>query len=166
MISAFDIAKKKIPKLHGLIPIPSSLSASQAFNELRIRKDISFLENSAIDVLRVADAGLIKSGTSNLQAALAGLPFAMVYKANFVTEVIVRMLFKRRVFSIVNIIKEGSIREIIQGEVREDILAQEIEDLLLNNEYREKIKQNLLLVEKELTVSGNSLTAKRVAELF
>ncbi|MFZ6761140.1 lipid-A-disaccharide synthase [Pseudoroseomonas sp. WGS1072] len=54
-------------------------------------------------------AGLIKSGTSSLEVALAGVPMAVGYRVNPVSAMIARRLLKVRFVSIVNLLADAEI---------------------------------------------------------
>jgi lipid-A-disaccharide synthase len=69
------------------------------------------------DAFAAAEAGLIKSGTSSLEVALAGVPMVVGYKVNPLTAVIVRQLVKVPYISIVNLLAE---RRVIPELVQED----------------------------------------------
>ena len=61
------------------------------------------------DAYAAASAGLIKSGTSSLEVALAGVPHVVGYKLNPVTAFLVRRLIQVPYVSIVNLLAERAI---------------------------------------------------------
>jgi lipid-A-disaccharide synthase len=86
------------------------------------------------DAFAAASAGLIKSGTSSLEVALAGVPMAVGYRVNPITAEIVRRLVKVRYASIVNLLADAPvIPEYIQQDCRPDRLAAELERLLTDS---------------------------------
>ncbi len=115
---------------------------------------VTIYSGDSVELMRMSDAGLLKSGTSNLQAAFCDLPFTMFYVASPVSEAIVKYLVKRREFSLVNIIRPGSIREFLQKEVRPETLVREMEKLLYDAEYRAKMRSNLSEVRGMLRREG------------
>ncbi len=77
-------------------------------NNIEINEDkIVFYYNSR-ELMQKAKFGLIKTGTSNLEAALLGLPFIMYYKASKVNYIIGKNLLNMESVSLVNIIFEQS----------------------------------------------------------
>ncbi|MDO9706748.1 lipid-A-disaccharide synthase [Paracraurococcus lichenis] len=68
-------------------------------------------------VARYGGAGLIKSGTSSLEMAVAGVPHVVAYKVNPVTAAIVRRLITVRFASLVNLLPE---REVVPERIQED----------------------------------------------
>ncbi len=73
-------------------------------------------------------AGLIKSGTSSLEMAVAGIPHVVGYKANPVTAEIVRRLLKVRYVSLVNLLAE---REVAPERLQEDCTPGQLSAVLV-----------------------------------
>jgi lipid-A-disaccharide synthase len=69
------------------------------------------------DAYAAAEAGLIKSGTSSLEMAVAGVPHVVAYKVNPVTAAIVRRLIKVPHASLVNLLAE---REVVPERIQEN----------------------------------------------
>jgi lipid-A-disaccharide synthase len=61
------------------------------------------------DAFAAADAGLIKSGTSSLEMAVAGLPHVVAYRVNPITAAIVRRLVRVRFASLVNLLADREV---------------------------------------------------------
>lgn len=109
--------------------------------------------------LQVADIGIIKSGTSNLQAAFLELPFAMFYKMGAISEFLARNLVPLKEYSIVNIIRPNSIKELVDKTSDTQTVSNEIYKLLNDNDYRNSVKNNLQHVKSLLESDKNSSTA-------
>lgn len=62
------------------------------------------VEAAPFDVLRAANVALCKSGTTTLEAAIAGCPCAIVYRTGAITFAIVRRLIRIRHIGLVNIV--------------------------------------------------------------
>ena len=133
-----------------IIPLASSVRSLVAEMFENERERIVLTTSGSVDVLRYADAGLLKSGTSNLQAAFYGLPFSMFFKASRLSEFIARRFLNIDKISIVNIIRDKSIREILQSEATPRNLMAEMESLLYDNQRRSEIKSNLMEVVEAL----------------
>ncbi|MFC0408128.1 lipid-A-disaccharide synthase [Roseomonas elaeocarpi] len=83
------------------------------------------------DAFAAAAVGLIKSGTSSLEVAVAGVPMAVGYRVNPVTAAIVRRLIKVRFASIVNLLADDAvIPEYLQERCTPELLAAELTRLL------------------------------------
>lgn len=83
------------------------------------------------DAFAAADAGLIKSGTSSLEMAVAGVPHLIAYRVNPVTAWLIRRMARVRFASLVNLlIDRGVVAEFLQEDVQPDALAAELHRLL------------------------------------
>ncbi len=83
------------------------------------------------DAYAAASVGLIKSGTSSLEVALAGVPHVVAYRLNPITGWIVTRLIKVPYVSIVNLLAERAIApELLLGDCNPAALAQALKRLL------------------------------------
>ncbi|MBI0538323.1 lipid-A-disaccharide synthase [Roseomonas sp. KE2513] len=83
------------------------------------------------DAFAAAEVGLIKSGTSSLEVAIAGVPMVVAYKMNPVTGWIIRRLAKVKYASIVNLLADAPvIPELLIEDCRPPLLARELGKLL------------------------------------
>lgn len=119
---------------------------------------VKIIPDAQHQIFKAADAGLIKSGTSTLQAAFYGFPFTMFFKAPLITGWIVKNFVKLKEFSLVNIIAPKTVREMLQDEVQGASLAQEAERLLYEETYINSILEKLL--EMRLKLTGASIQAE------
>ncbi len=87
------------------------------------------------DAFAAAEVGLIKSGTSSLEVALAGLPHVVGYRMNPITAAIVLRLVQVPFASIVNLLAERAVApEFIQNDCTPPKLAAALLHLLHNPE--------------------------------
>ncbi|WP_160120788.1 lipid-A-disaccharide synthase [Rhodovarius lipocyclicus] len=83
------------------------------------------------DAFAAAEAGLIKSGTSSLECAVAGLPHIVGYRLNPITAQIVKRLMKVRFVSLVNLLAEREVvPEFLQDACNPATLAAALRPLL------------------------------------
>ncbi|HEY8610311.1 MAG TPA: lipid-A-disaccharide synthase [Roseomonas sp.] len=116
------------------------------------------------DAFAAASVGLIKSGTSSLEVALAGVPMAVGYRVNPITAEIVRRLVKVRYASIVNLLADQAIiPEYIQQDCRPDRLAAELERLLANGSEAEAQRQGFARVMSLLAPPGGGSPSEAAA---
>lgn len=87
------------------------------------------------DALAAASAALVKSGTSSLEVALAGVPQVVAYRVNPLTAAIVRRIVKVRHASLVNILASApAIPELLQENCTGERLAAALLPLLTSPE--------------------------------
>lgn len=76
-------------------------------------------------------AGLIKSGTSSLEMAVAGIPHLVAYRVNPITAAIVKRLIQVRFVSLVNLLAEREVApEYLQDKATPEALAGALDRLL------------------------------------
>jgi lipid-A-disaccharide synthase len=110
----------------------------------------------------LADFSVVKSGTSTLEAGLAGNPMCVVYKAGTISYTIARLVVNIPVFSLVNIVLgRYAVPELLQSEVNPQRIAQEIERGLTDEKYREQQRAALAELPKKLGGPGASARAAK-----
>jgi len=115
-------------------------------------------------VLRAADAALCKSGTTTLEAAVAGCPLVVTYRTNPLNYVVAKLLIKISNISLVNLIAERRlVPEFVQDELQPKAVADALAPLLdLRSETRRAMMRGLDDVRAALGQPG---AATRVADI-
>jgi len=109
---------------------------------------------------QAADFSVVKSGTSTLEAGLAGNPMCVVYRGSWASYSIARMLVNIPVISLVNIVLgRYVVPELLQDDVNASRIAQEIERGLTDERYRTQQKEALAELPKKLGGPGASQRA-------
>lgn len=151
----------------GIAPAVRSLVESSAHPS-----NVRLITGRSIDLLRASDAALLKSGTSNLQAVFTDTPFSMFFKASRLTQFIVDRFVKIKEFSIVNVIRPGSVRELLQESASPSLLADEAVRLLNDKSAIDELRKSFLEIRRALSAfeplplfEGTSSAADRTARL-
>lgn len=115
-------------------------------------------------VLAAADAAVVKSGTTTLETALAGVPMVVVYRLHPFTHALGRRLTKLKRYSLVNLVAdEDVVPELIQHEASVDRIADAARPLLDRNHPAARAQRaGLARVVERLGPPG---AAGRVADL-
>lgn len=186
--AALQTATRIEESLTVLIPLP--VTAAVSVLEQRISRwktlhgDSSRLTirvsqgDSAIAML-AADAGLIKSGTSTLEASVLGCPHAVVYKTGRISAFLFRHVVKYKgPVGLVNLVAAWNpllpesyrqtnaqriAREILLEEVTAENLAAEAFSLLTDEERRGKLAGEFQSIREKLAGDGKSLSPSRRA---
>ncbi|PKL84175.1 MAG: lipid-A-disaccharide synthase [Ignavibacteriae bacterium HGW-Ignavibacteriae-3] len=117
------------------------------------------------DLLKHSHFGIIKSGTSTLEAALFRLPFIVVYKTNFITYVLGRILVQIKNIAMANIIlEENVIDELIQYDVNDENIFLKSSAILGDEEKYNSIRRKLGLINEKL--GGPGASAKAAGLIF
>ncbi len=123
---------------------------------------IKLLAGKTYDLLFHAHAGIIKSGTSTLEAALFGLPEVCCYKGNAISIWIAKKVAKIKYISLPNLImNKAVIKELIQEEMNEENLKTELQKIILQTTERDKMENDFKDLKNLLGGSGAS---KRIAQ--
>ncbi|HEY1039524.1 MAG TPA: lipid-A-disaccharide synthase [Bacteroidia bacterium] len=113
-------------------------------------------------LLHHSKAGIIKSGTSTLEAALFNLPQVCCYAGNAATIWIARRLAKVKYISLPNLIMDKPVvKELIQQDLNEELLKQELQLLVTEGNYRNEMLENY---KKLKQVLGGSGASERIAK--
>jgi lipid-A-disaccharide synthase len=115
-------------------------------------------------LLQHADAALVKSGTTTLEATLAGTPFVVAYRVNSLSYLIARRLVRVPFITLTNLIAEREIvPELVQDQATPDVLAAKLLPLLdRDSPVRQAMVRDL---EEVRTRLGQPGAAERVVEL-
>jgi lipid-A-disaccharide synthase len=122
---------------------------------------LTWSQEAAISVMRRSRVGILKSGTCNLEAALVGLPFLCVYSGSRFSNLIVRNFVKLKEFSPVNIIRPGTVREVAEVKLDEELLCNLADGILADTQERRRICSGLTEVRDILASADPSLIAFR-----
>jgi lipid-A-disaccharide synthase len=122
------------------------------------------VHSASFAVLRAADAALCKSGTTTLEAAVAGCPLVVAYRTNPLTYAAARRVLKIRHIGLVNVVAGREVApEFVQGALTSDALAAALEPLLdVTSPERARMIADLHEVRSALGTPG---AAHRVAAL-
>jgi len=114
--------------------------------------DIRVLEQErGFDLLNAADAVITTCGTSNLEAALLGVPFVAVYRVNRLTYLLGRRFVRISLYSIVNILAGRQVAvELIQGECRAERIYEESRKILTDAVLRDGMRLEFRRIRESL----------------
>jgi lipid-A-disaccharide synthase len=167
--SHIDLVNKTITILnHSLkdfqyeIVLPQHLKYEFS-KKIATNSDTIIANESSHQLMSNSLAGLIKTGTSNLEAALLGLPFAMFYKTSFSTYLIGKKVINLTYLSLINILFQNSlIPELIQKDATAVNLAKSVEEVVRNRKMYEYMQSNFQNLRAMLGSSGASKNAANI----
>lgn len=144
--------------------IAGAPSQDFAFYETFItNKNIKFISNKTYDLLKIAHAALVTSGTATLETALFKVPEVVCYKGNSISYQIAKRIITLKYISLVNLIMdEEVVTELIQDRCNTKTIKKEL-NKILNPEYRKNLLTKYDALEQKLGGAGASeKTAKLI----
>jgi lipid-A-disaccharide synthase len=182
-------AKLRSSKLDLLVPLPVTADLDRIrakitewLKAMRLKGEpvdellcIRVSSGDSAECLVAADAGLIKSGTSTLEAALLGCPHVIVYKPSALSAWVFKNLIRYRgPVGLTNLAtgwKPGQpyrVREILCEEATVQCLTAETLQLLTDEARRQQIKKELQALKETLAggVEKGSVSRSAAREIF
>jgi lipid-A-disaccharide synthase len=118
---------------------------------------IKMVTGKTYELLHHAHAGLIKSGTSTLEAALFNLPEVCCYAGNPISVWIAKRLAIVKYVSLPNLILDKLVvKELIQKEMNETRMKQELNELINEGEARTNMLTEFAKLKSMLGTKGAS----------
>lgn len=120
--------ERRIAKLNVVVAVAPHVTIDPA------RCPYPLIRSASFTLLRAADAAFCKSGTTTLEAAVAGCPFVIAYRMNAVNYAIAKWFVKVASIGLVNLIAERRlVPEFVQDELQTDAVADALQPLLDHN---------------------------------
>ena len=157
MLRVFERIRRDRPALRGRIIAAPNMSTETLGTLVRANvsadtvESLSWTHGDALEEMRHARAGILKSGTCNLEGAVAGLPFVSVYSGSWVSKVITWALVRLKEYSPVNIMRSGTVREVFGVHIDEDDLERAVIQILDDGVGRDRSIAGLAEVRAMLT---------------
>ncbi len=127
------------------------------FSRIAGERNFKIIKDYTYDLMKYAKIGIIKSGTSTLEAGLFALPMIIVYRTNYLTYLIGKKLVKLDSIGLVNIVAgEKIVPELIQNSANNDTIYKECRKILSDNKIYNSIKSKLGCIKEKLETDGSS----------
>lgn len=127
------------------------------------KSNIKFISNRTYDLLSIAHAALVTSGTATLETALFKVPEVVCYKGNWISYQIAKRIITLKYISLVNLILDKEIvKELIQDDFNTKNIRTELQKIL-TPQHRENLLKQYALLEEKLGGEGAS---KKTAALI
>jgi lipid-A-disaccharide synthase len=127
-------------------------------------KNFNFTNESSYRLILNADLVLTKAGTSTMECALIGTPFALFYKTFPINYYLLKPIVKVDKLGMINILSnENIVKEFVQSDFNVENLLFESRKILTDNDYREKMISKLL---KIWDILGNMNASENAAKII
>jgi lipid-A-disaccharide synthase len=126
-------------------------------------KNVKFISNQTYDLLSIASAAMVTSGTATLETALFKVPEVVCYKGSWASYQIAKRIITLKYISLVNLIMdEEVVTELIQEKFNYKNLKKELSKLLDIN-YRKSLLEKYDILETKLGgIGASEKTAKLI----
>lgn len=160
----------KMPQYRYIVAGTKNLPKEIYARHMKDYPQVEWVCDHTYDLFSIAWAGLIKSGTSTLEAALFSVPQVVCYRTSAITYAIGRLLVNRQVrfISLVNLIMGHQVVcELLQRDFNQERLLQEFSLLKSDTPERKKMLLEYTHLQKIMGLGGTSdRVAASIKSLF
>jgi lipid-A-disaccharide synthase len=128
-------------------------------------KPSNLLFGKTYDLLHVAHAAVVASGTATLETALFHVPQVVVYKGGRISIAIARMVIKIRFISLVNLIMDREVvKELIQEDCNTERLVEVVKGLVAGSTRKQMLDDYKALSDLMGTPGASARTAELILQ--
>ena len=161
---------ERMENVRFVIPAPNSERhdyLSQLIAERYSDLNIQLVMKHSREVMSIADAILIASGTATLEATILQKPMVVAYKMASLTYAIYSRMLKAPYISLPNLLADESlVPEILQDDVQPEILGPAILRALEDEPYKQYLAERFSAVHAQLQQDADEKAADAVIELL
>ena len=156
--SALEI-KRQVPNLQILLGLHPELK----FNG-QINNEIILVQDNPLKALEISNAAIISSGTATLQSAIMETPAVVVYKMNWFSWLITKLLVKVKFASMANIImNEELYAEYLQHKATKFNIVNGTLKILNDKAHYDLLMNKIKILKQKI---GNPGASKKAAKLI
>lgn len=121
------------------------------------------VKGNTYDLMKHSKFGIIKSGTSTLEAGIINLPYIVIYSTSSITFFLGKMVVDIKNLAISNILlEENVVDELIQNDLTEENIISRVTEIMRDESRYSEIKVKL---SKLKTILGESRASERAAKI-
>ena len=148
---------KHFPEFHFVVAKAPGIEDDFYESMLSPYQNVSSVINQTYELLRVAKAALVTSGTATLETALFGVPEVVCYKGSAISFQIAKWLITIKYICLVNLImKREVVKELIQEQLTENNLSNELKKILYDVDKQLQMKEDYVALKNLLSQGGNA----------
>ncbi len=163
MLEALKIMQKATP-LKAMVPCADSLS-TDLLNQLvkQSGAKVTIVKGRTWELFNACDYLICKSGTSTLQATLAGTPMQIVYRSDNFSYILAKALTHLKWAGLPNILAGREVApELMQWKATPKNIASVARPYLLDSSKRDEMRTQLSVIAKTLGERGSSLRSAKL----
>jgi lipid-A-disaccharide synthase len=147
---------KEFPEYQFVLAGVKNLS-DELYLKIIGNEPVRLVKDKTYEVLQIAEAALVASGTATLETALFDTPQVVCFKADFFSMLIAWFLVKVKFISLVNLIMNAEVvKELLGYSVNKKNLIAEIKNILPGGARREKMLSDYNKLKEILGPAGAS----------
>jgi len=161
MIDTISLLKKKFPAIKAAVAVAPEINIEHFIND----KDNLFfwIKNHNHQLIQESDGLIMASGTATLEATIFQKPFTVIYKMSGISYRLGKRLVKVPFITIANLVAgQQIVTEFIQTYASAPNIATEVEAIILNQFYHDRIVRSLAEVVHQLGEAGASERAAKI----
>ncbi len=152
----------KFPEYQFVVGCAPSLP-EEFYKSLIGNENVQLVFNKTYQLLQVASAALVTSGTATLETALLYVPEVVCYKGNKISYLIAKSLVKVKYISLVNLIMDRPVvKELIQNDLTPGNIEAELKQLLTNHKKQRQLLEDYEELRYRLGNAGASNNAATI----
>jgi lipid-A-disaccharide synthase len=150
-------ATREFPDLLFILAQATSLSDDLIKQYTRDYPNVRVIKNQTYELLSIADAALVTSGTATLETALFNVPEVVCYKGSPISYQIGKRLIKVPFIALVNLIMgKKVVQELIQDELTSMNIKKELQKILYPGPERESMIKDFNNLHSLLSAGGSA----------
>lgn len=162
MIETVRLLQKKFPAIKAAIAVAPEINLDYFYNT---NKDDLFIwiKNHNHQLIQESDGLIMSSGTATLEATIFKKPFTVIYKMSGISYRLGKQLVRVPFITIANLIAgQQIVTEFIQTYATPLNIANEVEAIIKNQAYCQRITHSLAEVTRQLGETGASERAAKI----
>ncbi|WP_372748453.1 lipid-A-disaccharide synthase [Litorivivens sp.] len=167
-LDTVDWLMQQRPELKVLVPAASAERRRQIETLLIDRATtVQLLDGQSREAMAAADAVLMASGTTTLEAMLLKRPMVVAYKMGGFSYAILSRLVKTPYISLPNLLAtESLVPEIIQNDVRPEVLGPLLLERLDGSDAVDALKVRFTQLHREIALNASDSAAEAIWQLM
>ncbi|UOF02410.1 lipid-A-disaccharide synthase [Bdellovibrio reynosensis] len=150
------ILAKKHKNLKVVILTAPNFSKDKMLDYLEdFRLPYILLKDEPFRMIHLVDMMLVASGTATLQVGLLHKPMVIMYRVNWLTALIARMIVTSKFFGLVNLIlNKFAVPENFQGQANPENLAKQLDRYITDSQHKASVVNDLAQLRQHLGDKG------------
>lgn len=163
MLGAAEILQTRDPARRFFLPVAGGVDEQRIEEHLAASPvEVTLTHDARYALMKAARAAIAASGTVVMEAAVMGLPAAVLYRMSALSYFVGRLLVDVPRFSLPNILLGETFEtELLQGAVQPERIAAAMEPIIADGEARSYVTERLA---RAVEMLGEPHAARRVAE--